>query len=282
MNDYIDIKDLTIKFENFTLDNINIKLPKGTILGLVGKNGSGKTTLIKALAGLVKKDNGVVLINGITKYDDEVAYLKELGIMPEDHFLNEFQKPLKVKKFLKLAYKEFDEEFFINNLEMFEIPLNERIRKLSKGMKKKLELITIMSLKPNLLILDEPTANIDPVSKKEILRLLQDYIIDETKTIIYSTHQTDELDKVADYILLLDKGNNVLFDQKETILDNHYIIKVTNEELKDLNKEDIIGIYQTGNNVDVLMKGNNKKIESSIIPTTEDLIYYYSRSGKND
>ena len=139
-----------------------------------------------------------------------------MKVMEDDGILNVFLKPKKINKFLKKSFPEFDEQFFLENLNNFGINLKRRLHKMSKGEQKKINILTVMSLNPDVLILDEPTANIDPISKREVISLLQDYLT-ENKTIIYSSNQTEELDKIADYVLFLENGNMLLYDTKDNL-----------------------------------------------------------------
>lgn len=268
--------NLIVKINNFTLNNVNLKQEKGTILGIVGRNGAGKTTLIKTLVGLNEVYDGDILIDGISRYNDEEAYLKQLGVVSDRGMFNIFLKPKKIKKLMGKTYSNFDEEFFINHLENQNIDLNKRLSKMSLGEIRKVNIIAVMSLDPNILILDEPLANVDPISKAEITQLLQKYLTEE-KLIIYSTNQTDELDKIADYLLLLEKGNVLLSGEKDNIISTNYIVTLNQKEF-DLIKDSLISFKDNGMNYTGLTL-NKELIDkynlSYKMPNIEELMYYY-------
>lgn len=275
-NKRVVFKDLNVKVDDFSLNNLNIEVESGTILGIVGRNGAGKTTLINAIAGLYNVYSGDILLNGFNRYEEESDYLRQLGIVSDEGILNIMTKPKLVNKVLKKVYDNFDEEYFLSNLEKQEIDLNKRLNKMSTGEVKKVNIITAISLNPNILVLDEPLANIDPVSKIEITELLQDYL-KEDKIIIYSTNQTDELDKIADSLMFLEKGNVLVSGDKEHVLSENFLVTVNEDEFDNLKQHFIgfrrieLGYVGIINDRDLIDKFNLEYKR----PNIEELMYYY-------
>lgn len=202
----IEIKGLSKVFGNkIALSNISINFKKGGLHGLVGINGSGKSTLLKSICGVFKGDAGEILINSKPVYDNvdvkqTIAYIED-----ENDFFNSYR--LKdIIKFYKLTYPNFSDEMFktLNNL--FKIPLNSRIRSLSKGQKMRVSIMMGLSIKPDVLILDEPTNGLDPIIRKEFLRVLADYVYENNATAVIASHNLTELERMCDSITLLDNG----------------------------------------------------------------------------
>ncbi len=197
-NSKVIFNNLSIQINDFKVHHLDINLPRGSVLGIVGRNGSGKTTIIKTIAGIYETLEGDIIINGFDRYIDEVNYLKQIGIVNDIGLFNYMAKPKLINKLLKKTYDHFDEHYFQSHLEMFDIDFDKRLNKMSQGERKKVNIIAVLSLQPEVLILDEPMANIDPISKLEITELLENYL-KLNKTIIYSTNQTEELDNLADF-----------------------------------------------------------------------------------
>lgn len=272
----VEFNNVAIQINDFKIKNLNVKLPTGTTLGIVGRNGSGKTTIIKAIAGVYELLSGDIIINGQNRYIDEVGYLKQIGIVNDIGLFNYMIKPKLINKLLKKTYIHFDEDYFKKYLLEFDIDFDKRLHKMSQGERKKVNIISVLSLNPKVLILDEPMANIDPISKVEITELLENYL-KLGNTIIYSTNQTEELDRIADYLLFLEKGEVILKGLKENIFNSHYIIDIKEEELNQV-KKSLIGFkksdygYEGLTNIKNLVNDNKYTYR---IPKIEDLMFYY-------
>ena len=238
----LEIKDLNVKIGNFELKNINLSVPQGTILGLVGKNGAGKTTLIKAISNVYKKTSGTILVNGLSILDSELDYMSELGVAYDGLSISRYIKVFKIIKVLKKSMPNFNAEFFENNLVKFGIDLKKKLVHQSFGTNRKFSIILAMSLKAKVLILDEPTAGIDPADKVSIIELLQNFLSDETNSIIYSTHIISDLEKVADYIALIDEGKIKFVKDKNELLDSAYLVRLTEEQLTPELKSSFLGM----------------------------------------
>ena len=203
------------------LKNINLKVPKGVIFGLVGKNGAGKTTLIKTIMNIYTPSAGFIDYNGLKVYEDEVKVKEMLNCVFDDFYVNKNLKPKKMAKLLNIFYKNFDYDFYKKYMDIFGLDENMRIQKCSLGVQKKLNIVLTMATRPQILILDEPTANLDPTSRVQVLDMLLDYMQDENHTVIFSTHITSDLDKVADYVALIDNGEIVFSKDKNKLTDEY-------------------------------------------------------------
>ena len=243
----ISVENLTKKYEHFTLDKLNLKIPEGSVVGLVGANGAGKTTLIKLLLGIIKKDSGN--INMINKED--------IGIVLDAAFLPELLKINDINKIMKNIYKNWDELRFKEYLKKFNLTNNVTMKSLSKGMKKKLEIATVLSHKPKLLILDEPTSGLDPIVRGEVLDLFREFMEDDNHSILISSHITSDLENIADYIVLIDNGKIILNKSIMDITDNYGIIHCT-KEIFDKLKENALNYQKNKYDYEVLIDNKNE------------------------
>ena len=255
MKNIIEIKNLVKKYDNFTLGELSLDIPSGCIIGLIGENGAGKTTLIKCLLNIIKKDQGEIKIFGKSNYLND-----DIGVVLDNMFFPEILKPYEIGKIMQGIYQNWDTELFNNYLKEFELPSNKPIKELSKGMRKKLEIATALSHHPKLLILDEPTSGLDPVVRSEVLDLFLEFIQDEDKSIILSTHITSDLEHIADKIIFIDEGKIVLNEMRDDIIDDYGILKCSKEEFANIKKEDIVRYKQNKYNYEVLVK-NKKEIK---------------------
>lgn len=211
MNNVIEIKKLTKKYDNlFSLGEINLNIPSGCIIGLIGENGAGKTTLIKSMLNIIRPDNGNVKIfnKDSIKYDYEVK--KDIGVVLDDMFFPEILTANDINSIMKDIYKNWDKDLYFDYLKKFKIPNNKAIKTMSKGMSKKLEIVTALVHHPKLLILDEPTSGLDPIVRSDILDLFLEFIKDEEHTILLSTHITSDLEHISDEIIFIDNGKIII------------------------------------------------------------------------
>lgn len=243
-NNALEIKNLSLKNDDFSLKNINLEVKRGTVMGIIGRSGVGKTTLIKCITNLLPQDKGQVLFDGKTLFEDEINIKNSLGVVFDTH-LYALGKPKEIVKLVSTFYKNFDIETYNFLMDKFELDKNKKIEKYSKGMKTKFNVVMALSINPNLIILDEPTEGLDPISRNEIIDLLLDIIQDESKTIIISTHILSDLEKIADYITLMDKGEIVFSMDKETLTSSYSIVQFEKTELTKELEEKITGLKET-------------------------------------
>lgn len=231
--------------ESFCLNNISFSVPKGYIMGFIGPNGSGKSTTIKLIMNLLKKDEGEIKIFGKDNVKFEKEIKEKIGFVYDENYYYENFTMKEIKKIIAPFYKYWDEETFQNYLERFDLKnTNKKIKALSKGMKIKFSLAIALSHNADLIIMDEPTSGLDPVFRREILDILLELIQNENKSVLFSTHITTDLEKIADYITYINKGNIVFSKSKEEILDNYAIVKGDKNILNTHLKEKFIGIKE--------------------------------------
>ncbi len=239
----IEIQGLTKSYGDFALQDINLTLPGGAIMGLIGENGAGKTTLIKCILNLVRRDKGSITLMGMDNLRQERQAKEEIGVVLDECFFHDNLRPRDVGAILAPVYREnWDAGLYGDYLDKFQLPQNKLIKEFSRGMKMKLSLAAALAHRPKLLLLDEATAGLDPVVRDEILDEFLTFICDEEHSILISSHIISDLEKAADYITYLHGGRVVLSDAKDTILDSYGRVGCTAAQLEDIQKEDLVRV----------------------------------------
>lgn len=278
----LEVRNLSKKWSDFTLDNINISLPEGYIMGLIGKNGSGKTTLINCILDGVKKNRGRILINGVDHR--RVAAKNDIGfVLEEGPFF--MDKTLAENAYIfSRFYSDWSDATFSNYLSIFELKDFMRYANLSKGMKAKFQLAFALSHKPKLLIMDEPTGGMDPVFRRDFLNILQDLVCELNTAVLFSTHITGDLDKVADFVTMLDEGKQVFTMTKEELMDNYPIIRGRKEDIHLIKEGRPMRVRKTTNGFETILENYNILARNSSLserftksrPSLEELMYFFS------
>lgn len=281
-NILLEIKGLSKKWSDFTLGDINISLPEGYIMGLIGRNGSGKTTLINCILAGVKKNRGRIRIDGIDHR--KVSAKNKIGFILEDApFL--MDKTLTENAYLfGKFYSDWNDAEFKNYLKQFELEDFKKYAELSKGMKTKFQLAFALSHKPKLLIMDEPTGGMDPVFRRDFLNILQELVCDTNTTMLFSTHITADLDKIADFVTMLDEGKQVFIMTKEDLLDNYPIVRGNKEDLPLLKEGKPMRVRRTTSGFETILENCNLIAKNASLrerftlskANLEELMYFFS------
>lgn len=283
MNKILEIRNLSKKYKDFSLKDINITLEKGYIMGFIGPNGSGKSTTIKLMMNLIKKDSGQINIFGLDIEKNEMVIKERIGFVYDENYFYEELTIQEMKDMIRPFYSKWDENLFEKYVEDFHLPLKKKIKQLSKGMKMKFSLAIALSHHAELLIMDEPTSGLDPLIRSELLEVLQTLLEDENKSIFFSTHITSDLDKIADFITLMNDGEIILCKTKDELLEEYCIVKGNKEMLSTNNYENFIGLRENiygfealSTNKEEVMKqfGDTVMIEK---PTLEDIMVFFTR-----
>ncbi len=285
MDNILEIKDLCKRYADFELKNVNIQLPKGTIMGFVGENGAGKTTTIKSILNIIKRDSGEIKVFDLDNIKDEKKIKENIGVVLDDSFLSEYLNPTDINKIMKDIYKNWDEKLYFKYIKEFKLPEQKISKEYSSGMKMKLKIAVALSHHPKLLILDEPTSGLDPIARNEILDIFQDFIQDEEHGIFVSSHITSDLEHIADYITFINNGEIVFTKTRDELLDNYGIVKCTEEQFKTIKKDDYIKYKKNKYEYDILIEDKHefkKKYDFSIIdkPNIEDIMVIYIKGEK--
>ncbi len=234
----IEIKKLNKKYAKFALEDVSFNLPSGSIMGFIGENGSGKTTTLKCILDILKKYTGEIKIFNLDNKD--INLKEDIGVVLDEAFFPDILKPKDINKIMQGIYKTWDEDLFKQYLKKFSLEYTKEIKTFSMGMKKKLEIATMLAHKPKLLILDEPTSGLDPIARQEIMDIFQEFIEDENCSILFSTHITSDLELIADYITFINDGKIVLSKTKDELLEQFGLVKCTKEEFSKIAKQDYL------------------------------------------
>ena len=273
----IEIKNLTKDYGDFKLDNISLSIPKGGICGFIGQNGAGKTTTIKLILDVINKDSGEIKVFGEDMKNNGTALKERIGVVYDEMAFHDFLTPKQLNKIFKNIYKNWNEEEYFNYLKHFSLPTTKKCGDFSRGMRMKLQIAVAMSHNAELLIMDEPTSGLDPIVRSEILQIFQEYVMDENHTILFSSHITTDLEKIADEIVFINKGKIFLAGNKNDILENHKVIRCTKEDLDKINPFDIISRRSTSVCEELLVKNAAIKYSRLVCDpaSLEDIIVFY-------
>lgn len=282
--DYIlEVNKLKKNFKNFTLNDISFKLEYGYIMGFIGPNGAGKSTTMKLIMNLLKKDGGDIKIFGMDNIKDEKKVKNRIGFVYDENYYYETLTINQMKNIVSSFYKNWDENQFKHYLKEFDLNPKSKIKTLSKGMKMKFSLAIALSHNADLILMDEPTSGLDPVFRRDILDILYNIIQNEKRSVFFSTHITTDLEKIADYITFINKGNIVFSKSKDEVMENYVLIKGGTDLLdKDIRKE-FIGIRETSVGFEALTNNVEKmkqKFGDSILvekASLEDIMVYTVR-----
>ena len=285
MENILEIKNLSKKYKGFELKNVNIKLPKGMIMGFIGENGAGKTTTIKSILNIINRDSGEIKIFGLDNKENERKIKEDIGVVLDDSFLSEYLNPSDINKIMKNIYKNWDEKLYFKYIEDFKLPKEKISKEYSSGMKMKLKIAVALAHHPRLLILDEPTSGLDPVARNEILDIFQEFIQDEEHGIFVSSHITSDLEHIADYITFINNGEIIFTKTRDDLLENYGIVKCSEEQFKKIDKKDYIKYKKNRYEYDVLIEDKyefKKKYDISVIdkPSLEDIMLIYIKGEK--
>ena len=274
----IEIKNLKKDYQNFTLKNVNFSIPEGYVTGFIGRNGMGKTTSIKSILSLIQYQGEILSIHGDkkTKLNNQ-----KIGVIMDDSFLAKDWNMELVNQAMKVGYDKWEENTYWNFLEKFNIDKKLKVKELSRGMKIKLMLSIALSHNAELLILDEPTSGLDPSMREEFVEVISDYMQDDNHTVLFSTHITQDLETIADYIVFIDNGEIVLSLEKEEFINHFMILKCGLESQNILDSSAILGQKKTKYNIEYLVKRDaidetpNEYVEDAI--TIDKIMILYGR-----
>lgn len=280
MNNILEVNNLRKEYNDFTLKNISFSLERGYIMGFIGPNGAGKSTTIKLIMNLIKKNTGEIKIFGLDNIAHEKDIKQKIGFVYDENYYYEELTINEMKKIICPFYKNWNEKTFQGYIKHFDLNPKKKIKELSKGMKMKFSLAVALSHGAELIIMDEPTSGLDPVFRREILDILYSLIQDENKSIFFSTHITTDLEKVADYITFINKGEIVFSMPKDDILDKYAIVKGGRNLLDIDTKKEFLSISENSFGFEALTN-NTAKIKNlfkdNVIiekPSLEDIMIH--------
>ena len=281
MENILEIKNLSKKYDSFMLNNLSFRLPKGSIMGFVGENGAGKTTTLKLILNLIRRDSGSVRIFGLDNIKEEKRIKEDLGVVFDENCFHELFTVQDINRILKGVYKNWDEALFFQYMKDFGLAGKKTIKEFSRGMKMKLSIAAALSHHPKFLLLDEATSGLDPIVRNEILDIFLDFIQDEEHGVLFSSHITGDLEKVADYVTFIHEGNLIFSKSKDELLYDYGILKCGTNDLAKIDSADIVKTKKNAFGYEVLISDKRKnasKYKSFVLDNTtiEDIMLFYS------
>ncbi len=261
MNDILKVENLNKSYKNFSVTDVTFSLPEGCITGFVGVNGAGKTTTLRTILGLTKKTSGNVQIFGLDMEKNEKQIKNRIGVVLDDGCFYDELSLAEMKSIISSAYTTWSEHDFKRYMDMFSLDMRQKINTLSKGMKMKYALALALSHNAELLIMDEPTSGLDPLIRSQILKVLTDYMENGGKGVLFSTHITSDLDKIADMLIMIDNGRIIFQEDKDVLLDNYRIVKGDVKSLTDDVRKLFLSVTETDFGFTAITK-NAPKVQS--------------------
>lgn len=236
MENLLEINGLCKNYQAFSLKDVSFSLPAGSIMGFIGENGAGKTTTIKLILNEIRRDSGTIKIFGKDNIKDEVKIKEQIGVVFDESYFYGDLTADDVGSILKRIFKTWDQSLYETYKRDFELPKGKKIKEYSKGMKMKLSIASALAHHPRLLILDEATSGLDPVMRSDILDVFLDFIQDESRGVLFSSHITSDLERVADYVTFVHKGRVVFSRSKDELIDGCGIVKCGASQFAGLDK----------------------------------------------
>lgn len=278
MENILEISNLSKSYDGFKLNNLNLQLPYGCVMGVIGENGAGKSTTIKLILDLVNKDSGSIKIFGKNHKSLTRIQKEEIGVVLDECHLPEKLNLTEIENVMKNMYTAWSESDFANYVKKFSLPEKTLIKDYSKGMKMKLSIAIALSHNPKLLILDEATSGLDPVVRDQILDVFWDFVQDESHSIFISSHILSDLEKICDYVSFVHKGKLIFCERKDILSEKYGILRCSEDDLKLINKNNIIGYRKNAFSVEALVLKDSINDEFVLDDASiEDIMLYHIR-----
>ncbi len=249
----IELSHVTKTYKQFQLKDISLELPEGTILGLVGENGAGKTTTIRLILEMAKRESGTITVLGETELKAHPELKEDIGVVMDDVSLPATMRMDEIEKVMSGIYRSWDSARYNELIRVLNIPDRTPFGMMSRGNKMKAGFAVALAHHPKLLLLDEATSGLDPVVRDELLDILMDFTRDEKNSILMSSHIVNDLEKACDYIAFMHAGELILVEEKDRIHEQYGKIRCTEEELKELDPEAVVGRRTTSYGVEAIV-----------------------------
>ncbi|NFD54578.1 ABC transporter ATP-binding protein [Clostridium botulinum] len=286
MNNILEVTGLKKVYKDFNLSDISFSLQEDCITGFIGVNGAGKTTTLRAILNLISKESGKIKFFGKEMQTNEKELKNRIGIVLDDGCFYDELSMSEMKSIIAPAYSTWSEGDYKDYMERFNLNPHQKISALSKGMRMKFALALALSHNADLLIMDEPTSGLDPLIRSQLMEILTDYMNQGGKSVFFSTHVTSDLDKIADMLILIDNGKILFQEGKDTLIDNHRLVKGDKKYLNEETRKLFLNIQESGFGFTGLTKQLDlvKKSMSNILverPSIEDIMLAYIEGGKS-
>ena len=271
----IEIKKLTKRYPDFTLDGLDLTLPEGCILGLIGENGAGKTTTMRLLLGMTKPDGGSASVLGTDIGADLTAVKEEIGVVLGEPGLPDCLSAKDAGEIFKSLFKSWDKALYASLLEKLDVPKDKSFKELSRGTRMKLGIAIALAHHPRLLLLDEPTSGLDPVVRDEVVGIFSDFTRDPGHSVLISSHIVSDLEKLCDYIAFLHKGRLMLCEEKDVLLGEYCIYRCEAEALRALDPAAIVGKKESPYGVTAIVRRDALPEGADFGPVTLEELFIF-------
>lgn len=278
MNNALELKDVSKQYDGFLLDHIDLELPYGCIMGLIGENGAGKSTLIKLIMDVISRDSGMIKILGQDNKEAPKSLKEEIGVVLDESCVPDNLKLGEVDLIMRNIYRKWDGNVFRTYAERFSLTGNKTIKDYSHGMRMKLGIAIALSHDPRLLIMDEATSGLDPIAREEILDVFLEFIQDENRSVLICSHITSDLEKICDYITCIHKGKIVFNAEKDDLIENYGILKCSAADFETIDKSLVEGFRKNEYGVQALVR-KGTFAENCIVDRAniEDIMMYQTK-----
>ncbi|MFF5993367.1 ABC transporter ATP-binding protein [Lysinibacillus sp. KU-BSD001] len=276
----IEVKHVYKKIGEFELRDLSFSLEQGTVMGFIGQNGAGKSTTIKCILNLLKITTGEISVFGKNHIQHEVEMKEDIGVVFDELHIPDSLTSIDLNKFYGNVYKNWDSTYFFNLLEKLDVSKYTKVKDLSRGMKMKLSLALALSHHPKLLILDEPTSGLDPIVRDEVLDMLLVFMEDESHSILFSSHITSDLEKIADTITFIHKGEIVFSESKDVLLYDYGLWKGTVAQATEISEHAILGKRKSAFGIELLVKRTLVSPAFTLEkPTIDDVMVFFVKGA---
>ena len=275
----IEIRGLTKHYKGFSLENLNLDLPAGCVLGLVGENGAGKSTTIRLIMDALERDGGTVTVLGVDNKSREFHAIKEdIGVVLDETFVPEILSAKQLGRIMAGTFKNWKQDTYEGWLKRLDLPEDKRFKDYSRGMTMKLGIAAALSHGAKLLLLDEATGGLDPMVREELLEVFADFAAQDGHAVLLSSHIVSDLERICDYIAFLHKGRLVLCEEKDVLLEKYGILKCSKEQLQNIPAGAVHGVRIGNYGAEALVE-REAMPRGAVIdrPTLEDIILYMSK-----
>lgn len=269
----LEIRNLCKSYSGFYLDHLNLTLPSGCIMGLIGENGAGKSTTIKLILDLIKRDKGSITVLGKDNKTHFRLTKEDIGVVMDEVGISACLNARQVGRIMKYTYQNWDDAAYLGYLRTLSIPEKKPFKAFSRGMKMKLGIAIALSHHPKLLLLDEATAGLDPVVRDEILDIFSEFTRDESHAILISSHIVSDLEKICDYIAFLHKGKLLLCEEKDFLKEQYVIVHCTAEELRQIVPSAIRGIKENAYGAEAIVQKSKVPVGMSTVPVDIEQLF---------
>ncbi len=285
MNNDIEIRNLCKNFDTFKLSNISFSLPQGYIMGLVGPNGAGKTTTIKLMLNMLQKTSGDIEILGLDSVAQQIQIKESIGAVFDTNYFVQDWTVKEVERYVGMFYSTWNSEKYKSFIQKFGLSPDKKVKDLSRGMQMKLMISCALSHDARLLILDEPTSGLDPVARDELLDIMTEFIGDGKRSILFSTHITSDLDKIADYITFINQGCIFYTGTKDEFIDGFRMVKGGKTDITTEQERKMIGIRKYSTGFEGLIKTEDLRFYGNLAceaVSIDDIIVFTNRGGRGN